>query len=88
MNTEDRIGALASCAIFDSYNSSLRKVYEEVYREKTLVWYTTKDESVCEVCSGMHGVCFDIKNTYGLLPEHPQCRCQWISLREFEGDVS
>ncbi len=84
MNTEDRLGALASSAIFDSYNSTLRRVYQDIYEERTLVWKTTGKDQVCEVCLGMDLVEFDIEDTYGLLPQHPQCCCSWLTKSEMK----
>lgn len=60
MKIEDRIGALVSCAIFDSYNSTLKKVYKDVRKERTMVWFTSQKRSVCEECKTNHGVEFDI----------------------------
>ncbi len=84
MDIPNRLDALTSSAIFDSYNSSLRKVYEDIFKEQTLVWWTTRRENVCSVCKDMHGVTFNIEDTYGLLPQHPSCLCSWVSLKELE----
>ena len=68
----------------DSYNSALRKVYEETFKERAVVWVTARDEKVCFICGTMDGVKFDIRDAEGLLPAHPYCRCQWVSLTEYE----
>jgi len=77
MKTEDRIGALVSSAVFDSYNSALRKIFSEVYNEKTLIWKTA-DYNVCDVCKKMDEIELNIEDTIGLLPVHPYCMCTWI----------
>ena len=82
LDIEDRLGALASSAIFDSYNTTLRQVYKDVYEERTLVLYSTMDEQICEICKGLQGTKFDIEDANDLLPIHPYCRCSFITLKE------
>lgn len=84
MDAEDRTLSLVSAAIMDSYNVALTKAYEDTLRARTVVWFTTMDERVCPVCGEMHGVEFDIRETEGLLPQHPQCRCVWAPILEEE----
>ena len=89
MKTEGRIEALVSSAIMDSYNAALRRVYKDIYDERSVLWWTTSDEFVCQVCEPMHGTEFDIKDTDGLLPCHPQCRCTFVLKSEvIDGNVS
>ena len=75
-----RIGQLASGVVYDTYNTVLIKVFG---KEEKLVWYTTRDEKVCPVCRTMHGVPFKISETEGIFPIHPDCRCLWITKKEF-----
>lgn len=82
MNIEDRLGALAASAIFDSYNSALRKIFEEMYEQRTVRLYATMDELVCEICHDLNGTKFDISETNDVLPIHPYCRCFFV-----QGDV-
>jgi len=84
MNAEDRTFALVSSVISDTYNVALKRAYEETLKARLVVWYTTMDERVCPVCGEMHGVEFDIRETEGLLPQHPQCRCLWVPISEVE----
>lgn len=41
-------------------------------------WSTAKDGRVCPKCQPMQGVVFKIKESHGLLPRHPNCRCAFI----------
>jgi hypothetical protein len=82
MDADRRIEALVSSAIFDSYNSALKKVYEDVYKERTLVWMTTQRDTVCGVCRDMHGTEFGINQIDEILPAHVNCSCQWVSISE------
>ena len=82
MKIEDRLGALAASAIMDSYNSALRRVYQDIYNEQTLVWKTTGKSNVCEDCVVMDKTEFGVNETIGILPFHPGCFCTWISRSE------
>ena len=82
MNTSDRIGALVSSAIFDSYNSAIKKVYKDVYGEQVLVWWTSQKEKMCPDCGAMHGIRFSIEETDDKIPLHPYCECQWTTESE------
>jgi len=36
-------------------------------------------EGACEECEGYDGEVFDIGDAEGLIPVHPNCRCQWLA---------
>jgi SPP1 gp7 family putative phage head morphogenesis protein len=84
MDSKQRIEALVGSAIWDSYNSALKQVYKDIYKERTVVWMTTQRSDVCIVCQDLHGTEFNIDETEDLLPQHPQCRCTWVSLKELK----
>lgn len=41
-------------------------------------WSTAGDARVCPLCRPMEGVVFKVKDSHGLIPRHPSCRCSWI----------
>ena len=41
-------------------------------------WSTADDTRVCPLCSAMDGVVIKVKESHGLIPRHPQCRCAFI----------
>lgn len=41
-------------------------------------WTTAGDGRVCDLCIGLDGERFTIKEARGLLPRHPNCRCAWV----------
>ena len=47
---------------------------------KTVEWYTALDERSedCDICSTQHGVEYTLKESHGLIPAHPNCRCVFI----------
>lgn len=36
------------------------------------------DDRICEDCASMDGEIFDIDDTTGVIPIHPDCRCVWL----------
>lgn len=41
-------------------------------------WSTANDNRVCPQCAAMEGKRFKVKDSHGLIPLHPNCRCSWI----------
>ncbi len=41
---------------------------------------TSPDERLCEVCAPLDGTIYKLENADGIIPVHPNCRCQWIPL--------
>jgi SPP1 gp7 family putative phage head morphogenesis protein len=38
-------------------------------------WSTAGDDRVCEICEGLEGQIFTLKEIRPMIPRHPQCRC-------------
>jgi SPP1 gp7 family putative phage head morphogenesis protein len=36
------------------------------------------DDRICEDCDAMNGEVFNLDDTGGIIPIHPDCRCCWI----------
>lgn len=51
--------------------------YENVGVEM-VQWYTAIDDRTCDICAPHHDEEFPVKNTHGMIPAHPQCRCVFI----------
>lgn len=49
-------------------------------------WSTAGDHRVCELCRPLNGVVLKIKEAYGLLPRHKNCRCAFIPAGVGEDD--
>lgn len=48
-------------------------------REAILAEFATAgDDLVCPICAEMEGQIFDLDDAYGIIPVHPNCRCDWI----------
>lgn len=41
-------------------------------------WITAGDDRVCEECDAMAGKIFSIEEARGMIPLHPNCRCDWL----------
>ncbi len=41
-------------------------------------WDTAGDGRVCKLCSSMDGVVLKVKESHGLIPRHPNCRCAFL----------
>ena len=51
--------------------------YEELGIKK-VEWYTAIDGRVCNICGPHHDEEFNLRDTHGMIPAHPQCRCVFI----------
>jgi len=58
-------------------NEGALQGYENLGVEK-VEWYAAPDERLCIECNANHTVEFNIKDTHGLIPAHPNCRCVWV----------
>lgn len=45
---------------------------------KEVEFYAALDERTCEDCNSMHGEVFDVGDSIGVIPIHPDCRCTWL----------
>ena len=45
-------------------------------------WITAGDDRVCEECDGMAGEVMSIEDARGMIPLHPDCRCDWLPVQE------
>jgi SPP1 gp7 family putative phage head morphogenesis protein len=45
-------------------------------------WITAEDDRVCPDCEDMNNKVFSIEEARGLIPLHPNCRCNWLPVRE------
>jgi HK97 family phage portal protein len=53
----------------------------EGYKEaniKQAEFMAAMDDRICEDCSSLDGEIFDIDDTTGVIPIHPDCRCVWL----------
>ena len=41
-------------------------------------WTTAGDERVCPECGGWEGIKMTIEEARGMIPLHPNCRCDWL----------
>lgn len=41
-------------------------------------WSTAGDDRVCPICEPLDGQVFKIKESHGLIPAHPNCRCAFV----------
>ena len=41
-------------------------------------FYTAEDGRTCDICAPHHGEEYPIKETHGVIPLHPQCRCVFL----------
>lgn len=52
--------------------------YAEAGVEK-VYWFALADR--CPICDPRDGEEFELRNSYGVLPRHPRCRCMWLPLK-------
>lgn len=49
-------------------------------------WITAEDDRVCDECQAMSGKVFSVAEAHGMIPLHPNCRCNWIPVVQKEGE--
>jgi len=45
-------------------------------------WSTAQDSDVCPICMSFESQTFDLKESRGRIPAHPNCRCVWLPVRK------
>lgn len=76
-----RATLLARTEIIHAFAESTLNRFEEAGVEEVageVEISTAGDHRVCEVCKGLVGKRYTIKEARGLIPVHPQCRCAWV----------
>lgn len=49
----------------------------EVRQLPDVEYVTANDMHVCEDCQALAGNIYPISEAYGIIPQHPRCRCRW-----------
>ncbi len=55
--------------------------YKQLKVEK-VEFYTALDERLCFDCEALHGKKYSVRESSGVIPLHPQCRCVWLPVVE------
>lgn len=51
-------------------------------------WVTAGDDRVCPLCEPNEGRIFPVDEARGMIPLHPNCRCDWIPVQQEERQVA
>lgn len=54
--------------------------YEDSGVVKEVEFYAALDERTCDDCNSIHGEVFELDNSHGVIPVHPDCRCVWLPM--------
>lgn len=76
-----RSRVIARTEILRAHNEGQLDAFEAMGVEEVGVaveYDTAGDGRVCKLCSAMDGVVLTIKESRGILPRHPQCRCVYL----------
>ncbi len=76
-----RATTIARTEISRVYNEAQLDMMENLEVEEVGVaveWSTAGDKRVCPLCKPLEGVVLKVKESRGILPRHPQCRCAYI----------
>lgn len=76
-----RSRVIARTEILRAHNEGQLDAFERMGVEEVGVaveYDTAGDGRVCKLCSAMDGVVLTVKESRGLLPRHPQCRCVYL----------
>lgn len=52
------------------------------FGDATVQILTAGDDNVCPICEDLEGAEFELRDAWGVLPIHPNCRCVWIPADE------
>lgn len=76
-----RSKVIARTEVVRAHSEATLNSYEEAGIEGVDVqseFTTSKDNKVCEKCSGLEGRTYTIQEARGIIPVHPNCRCAWL----------
>lgn len=84
------IGTHALASLNHYKAAGIKKVGADVegiarMRDELLEFATAGDNDVCPECEDLEGQVFDIEESFGIIPVHPNCRCAWIPIRDESG---
>jgi SPP1 gp7 family putative phage head morphogenesis protein len=88
---------IANTEVIRAFNEGALDGYENMGVTELGVqveWVTSKlgltakgNPSPCELCASLEGIVVSIKESRGMLPRHPNCRCTWVPAGVGEDDT-
>lgn len=74
---ERRAPVVARTEVIAASNEGAIERYESEGVEK-VEFYAALDERLCPECASLHNREFPVRESHGIIPVHPQCRCTWL----------
>ncbi len=85
--SQQRAETLARTEIINAHAEATLNTYAAAGVHKVAVeaeWSTAQDDKVCPLCEPLDGKIFDLKEARGMIPRHPNCRCAWLPVVNFD----
>lgn len=85
--SQRRAETLARTEIIYAHAEATLNTYEAVGVHKVTVeaeWSAAQDDKVCPLCIPLDEKIFDLKEARGMIPRHPNCRCAWLPVVNFD----
>lgn len=86
----NRARRIARTEVIRAHAEATLNTYEEAGIEGVTVqveFTATMDNRVCPKCAELNGKIFTIKESRGVIPVHPNCRCAWLPVVDAKGVV-
>lgn len=80
-----RARVIARTETIAAHAEATLNLFEEAGVEQVTVsaeWATASDDRVCPECAAMEGRVFNVSESHGMIPLHPNCRCAFLPVVE------
>jgi len=71
---------VARTEINGAYNKGRLDGFKQTGVVNKVQYSTSPDERLCPICAPFEGLEFTLEKAVGIIPQHANCRCQWIPL--------
>ena len=79
MSKESRPNVIARTETIRLANMGLLDTYKD-NKVGQVRFLAALSDRTCPECMSLNGAVYNIKEAYGLIPVHPNCRCTWVSI--------
>jgi len=80
MSPKHWANTVARTEINGAYNAGRLDGFKQSGVVDRVQFSTSPDERLCPICAGLEGMIYTLEQASGVIPQHANCRCQWVPL--------
>lgn len=80
MSPKHWANTVARTEVNGAYNEGRLEGFKQSGVVDRVQFSTSPDERLCPICAGLEGMVYKLEQASGVIPQHANCRCQWIPL--------